>query len=67
MNRKTFIHQLVRGGILAALAVLSGTLLSRRQVRLERDCAGELPCRSCRKLSSCSLPEAEKERAYEKG
>jgi hypothetical protein len=67
MDRKAFIHLLVRGGLLSGLALVTGTLLSRRQVSLSRECDTGLPCRSCRKFERCSLPKAEKERSYEKG
>lgn len=59
MDRREFAVKVARGGLLGALAVMSGILISRNQVRLENDCSGGSHCRNCRKLNSCDLPEAE--------
>ncbi len=67
MDRRDFINRTARGGLLAALAVISGILFSRQQVALQANCSGDFQCRSCRKLNKCVLPEAEKERENEKG
>ena len=67
MNRKTFIATLFRGGILAAMALLAGLLLSRKQVSLEKECGLNLQCRSCSRLKACDLPDAKIEKGDEKG
>ena len=67
MNRKTFIATLFRGGILAAMALLAGLLLSRNQVSLEKECGLNLQCRSCSRLKACDLPDAKIEKGDEKG
>jgi hypothetical protein len=53
MNRKTFIAHLLRGGLLATLLVVAGILVSRKQVRLQRDCGLERACTDCRKRQTC--------------
>ena len=58
MVRRDFIHSMVRGGLVAALAALTGFLVTRREVTLQADCAENFQCRSCSKLSRCELPEA---------
>ena len=67
MNRKTFIASLFRGAILAAMALLAGVLLTRKQVSLEKDCGLNIQCRSCSRLKACDLQEAKNERGNEKG
>jgi len=62
MDRRTFINRWARAGVLVSMALVTGVLFSRRQVSLNRDCGLEFQCRDCRKLSSCTLPEAEEER-----
>ena len=67
MDRKTFITRLVRGGLLAVLALISGILLTRKQVTLEKECGLGVQCRKCNKLNDCALPEAEAERKESEG
>ena len=67
MNRKAFIATLFRGGVLAAMALLAGLLLSRKQVSLEKECGLNLQCRSCSRLKACELPDAKIEKSDEKG
>jgi hypothetical protein len=59
MVRRKFIHQLVRGGMLAAMAAAAGILLTRNQITLGSDCSGNFQCRSCNKLKGCTLAEAQ--------
>ena len=61
MDRKRFIEQMARGGLLAVLALGTGFLLSRRQVTLQQECELNYQCRSCGKLKECQLPEAKKQ------
>jgi len=63
MDRKTFIYRLIRGGLLASLALVAGILFARKQVTSVRECGPDFPCRGCSKLKRCRLPEAEMERA----
>ena len=65
MNRRFFIERTGRTFLLGGLVLLSGLLVARRQVTHAAACSANFQCGSCRKLSSCSLPEAEIERAYE--
>ena len=67
MNRKAFINTLARGGIGVSMAVLTGVLISRRQITLEKECGLNLQCRSCSGLKACQLPDAKIERGDEKG
>ncbi len=62
MNRKKFIELSGRGALLGGLAIISGVLVSRRQVSLDTKCSANFQCRKCGKLSKCQLPEAETER-----
>lgn len=62
MNRKIFIEKAGRGILLGALAIVSGILVSRRQVSLDTKCSASFQCQNCGKLSKCQLPEAETER-----
>lgn len=62
MNRKKFIELGGRGLLLGGLAILTGVLVSRRQVSLDTKCSANFQCRNCGKLSGCQLPEAEIER-----
>jgi len=67
MDRRIFITRIVRGGVLASMAMLAGVLLYRKQVSLWQECGLDFQCRGCSKLKRCRLPEAETERGYEKG
>ena len=64
MNRRYFIEKAGRTFLLGGLALVSGVLVARRQVKSNADCMVNYQCKSCRKLSSCSLPEAEIERHH---
>ena len=64
MNRRTFIANTGRTGLLAGLALVGGILLVRRQVSPDTRCTVNYQCRNCRKLKGCSLPEAEIERNH---
>lgn len=57
-----FIDRTSRTVLLGGLALLSGVLIARRQVSRDAGCLENFQCKNCRKLSSCSLPEAETER-----
>lgn len=62
MKRRDFIDKTGRGLLLGGLAVLSGVLVSRRQLSMDTQCSANFQCRNCGKLSKCQLPEAEMER-----
>ena len=62
MNRKIFIEKAGRGILLVGLAIVSGVLVSRRQVTRDTQCSANFQCLNCGKLSRCQLPEAETER-----
>ncbi|MEN8155469.1 MAG: hypothetical protein ABFS10_00840 [Bacteroidota bacterium] len=63
MDRRRFIEQMARGGVLAGMALGTGFLLVRRQVTLQQDCGLNYQCRGCKKIEECRLPEAREERA----
>lgn len=50
----------MRTAFLALLALVSGILLSRRQVSLKRGCGLEIACSSCGKKKQCKWVEDEK-------
>ena len=62
MNRRNFIEKTGRGILLGGLAIVSGVLVSRRQVVKKNQCTEKFMCKNCGKLSKCQLPEAEMER-----
>ncbi|MCX6287164.1 MAG: 4Fe-4S binding protein [Bacteroidetes bacterium] len=55
-NRREFLNTLMRGGILAALGLLSGSLLFRS--RDKNSCSSGFDCSSCSRSKSCMLPAA---------
>jgi hypothetical protein len=57
MDRRGFISNLVRGGILVGLAATSGYLLLRKN---ENGGQCNSICNSCDSLKTCSKPEAVK-------
>ena len=62
MNRRNFIEKTGRGILLGGLAMVTGVLVSRRQVIRDTQCSANFQCKNCRKLSNCQLAEAEMER-----
>ncbi len=66
MDRRDFVNKFARGGALGALAIMSGVLVSRRQVTLQTECSDNAQCRACNKLKRCELPEAKIAREYGK-
>lgn len=62
MKRRDFIDKTGRGLLLGGLAVISGVLVSRRQLSMDTQCSANFQCRNCGELSKCQLPEAEMER-----
>lgn len=68
MDRRIFLNRVARGGLLSLLVLVTGILVSRKQVSLKASCTGDFQCRNCNKLNGCELPEAISERDYgEKG
>ena len=55
MDRRIFITRLVRGGVLASMAMLAGVLLSRRQVSLRQECGLDV-VPGCANFLLCELP-----------
>ncbi len=45
-----------------SMAIVTGVLVSRKQVSWDNQCSAGFQCRNCGKLSNCQLPEAETER-----
>ncbi len=62
MNRRKFIERTGRGVLLGVLVVVTGVLVTRKQVSRDTQCSAGFQCKSCSKLSNCQLPEAETER-----
>ena len=58
MDRRVFIQRFGRGSLLAAIAALTGVLVTRRQVETGGECTEGKRCRQCISLSDCQLPEA---------
>jgi hypothetical protein len=56
MNRRDFLKTVVRGIILSGIMLLVGQLLFKNKG--EKSC--DFLCRNCKKLNSCTLPEAVK-------
>ena len=65
LNRRQFLNDMVRGGIFASLTLLSGILI--RRWGKAGECQRGLTCGNCKLSDQCSLPEAEKYRAYRPG
>jgi electron transport complex protein RnfB len=55
-NRREFLNTLVRGGILAGLALLGGGVIFRS--RNGGGCPPGVPCGDCPKIGGCDLPRA---------
>ncbi|MDF1576336.1 MAG: hypothetical protein P1P86_14195 [Bacteroidales bacterium] len=62
MNRRNFLEKAVRGILLGGLALVSGLLVSRKQLSRYTQCSAGLQCKNCDKISECQLPEAENQR-----
>jgi hypothetical protein len=59
-ERREAIRRLVRYASLGGLALGTGALAARRQIRA---CPGSSVCEGCPALSDCRLPKAEAHRA----
>ncbi len=58
MKRKEFIDNIFRYGIIGGLVLLFGFLLLKREVKTSgSSCPENLVCKSCKKNSTCNLPE----------
>jgi len=55
-GRREFLNTLMRGGILAALGLLSGAVIFRS--RDEKSCSYGFDCSGCSRSKSCMLPAA---------
>ena len=62
MDRRDFIGRGTRLAALGVMALVTGLLVSRRQITLKRECGRDYLCGKCTRLNSCKLPEAEIER-----
>ncbi|MBT7826072.1 MAG: hypothetical protein HN600_05715 [Bacteroidetes bacterium] len=58
MNRRKFINNITRGGLLAGLATMSSVFLIRNKKNQNTQCSYEFVCRNCKKIDNCILPEA---------
>jgi hypothetical protein len=56
MDRRDFISRVLRNLILTGLLFISGFLLFRKESR--ESCDFDFVCKNCKKMPSCSLPEA---------
>ena len=59
-SRRNFIITLIRGGIFASLAVMSGVFINRWNK--SDDCSNNLECDNCSLSNRCKLPEADRYR-----
>ena len=57
MNRRQFLSSIGRGTILAGLTAISGILIFRNSKKTDQ-CTFDFVCQNCRKLKSCTQPEA---------
>lgn len=57
MDRRKFITSIGRGTILSGLAAISGILIFRNSKEKDQ-CTFDFVCRECRKVKSCTQPEA---------
>lgn len=58
MKRKEFINHITRYGIVGGLALLTGFLLLKREVKVNgKSCSEMKMCKSCKKYQTCALPE----------
>jgi hypothetical protein len=64
-NRRQFITNLVRGGILVSLTLLSGIMIRRWDEADE--CRRGFACGNCTLSERCTLPEAGQYREIKKG
>ena len=60
-KRREFIKSFSRGVIFTGLISLSGYLLFREKEGKEK-CDFDFICQNCKKLKSCTIPEAQKYR-----
>jgi hypothetical protein len=58
-NRRNFIKTLGRGLALGSLTGITGYLALRDQPAAGEVCDFDFACKNCKRLSSCTLPEAE--------
>jgi len=57
MNRRQFLSSIVRGSILSGLTAISGILIFRNSKNTDQ-CTFDFVCKNCRKIKSCTQPEA---------
>ena len=57
-DRREFIKTLSRGLIVSGLAVISGVLIFRDKNGKNDQCNFDFVCKNCKKINSCTLPEA---------
>ena len=62
MDRKTFLNRLIRLSLLGVLALLTGFLAIKRNVKGRDVCDLSPACNSCSKLAGCMDPEAIKQK-----
>ncbi len=60
MNRRNFIHALIRTGILTAMAIMVGLFASKGKITRPGDCISGFQCNGCSSLNDCKLPESNK-------
>ena len=58
MDRKTFLNRLVRLSLLGVLALLTGFLAVKRNVKGRGVCNYSPVCNACSELAGCRKPEA---------
>lgn len=58
INRKKFIKTFLRIIFLVGIALISGILIFRKQNENSEICNLDFVCKNCKKLKSCTIPEA---------
>jgi hypothetical protein len=57
-NRRDFLKDIIRNGLLSGLGILAISLFNRSGRRPEFSCPPDQLCRQCRQLPHCDLPRA---------
>lgn len=60
MNRRNFIHALIRIGILTVIAIFVGIFASKGKITRPGECVSGFQCNGCSSINNCKLPESKK-------
>lgn len=65
MDRKAFIHQLIRGTILLSFGAMVAFFYRNGKITANEACNLDTPCSNCKELQKCPLPQALKQRNHD--